>query len=234
MRLLFGGVEPEISSALRALSQSGLAFDIEVGAERVLACASTGEHDLLLLDSSDQGAFALLERVRAYSAFPILLITPHDAWRDRVRALRLGADDCISWPIQHDEFFARVDAILRRSSARSSTPEPIRIGALMLCPATKRAYLDEQDLKLTPMECEVLEVLMRKSGQPVAREQIAIRLYHRQPSPFDRWVDTHISRIRTKLGRSQRLIISVRGTGYQLCVPGDSPDTLLHEKEASG
>ncbi len=233
MRLLFGVVGSEISSAFKVLSQLGLSVDVEIEVERVLARAKMGEYDLLILDSSERCAFALLEQVRANSALPVLLMTPQEAWRDRVRAFKLGADDCVSWPVQPDEFFARVDAIIRRSTATSPSPQPIRVGQLLLYPAAKRAYLGEQNLKLTPMECDVLEVLMRKCGQPVTRAQIAFRLYHAQPSPFDRWVDTHISRIRSKLGATGRLIISVRGTGYQLCYPDDSSDTLLHEKEAS-
>jgi DNA-binding response OmpR family regulator len=70
------------------------------------------------------------------------------------------------------------------------------------------------------MECEVLEQLMRSPGRVVSRDQLSMHLYNRAASPFDRSIDTHISRIRRKLGEGRELILSIRGIGYQLnCRP---------------
>jgi DNA-binding response OmpR family regulator len=70
------------------------------------------------------------------------------------------------------------------------------------------------------MECEILERLMRSCGRVVSRDEISLQLYNREASAFDRAVDTHVTRIRRKLGEGRSMIISVRGTGYQLCPPG--------------
>jgi DNA-binding response OmpR family regulator len=74
------------------------------------------------------------------------------------------------------------------------------------------------------MECEVLEQLMRSSGRVVSRDQLSLHLYNRTATAFDRAVDTHITRIRRKMRDGPRMILSVRGTGYQLCYP-PKPET---------
>ena len=87
----------------------------------------------------------------------------------------------------------------------------------MLLPGTRNAFYRGRQLDLTAMECEVLEQLLRSSGQVVSRDQLSLHLYNRPVSAFDRSIDTHISRIRRKMGAGRDLILSVRGTGYQLC-----------------
>jgi len=66
------------------------------------------------------------------------------------------------------------------------------------------------------MECEILEQLMRSRGRAVSRDSLSIHLYDRLTSPFDRSVDTHVSRLRRKMGTGRNMIMSVRGVGYQL------------------
>ena len=117
---------------------------------------------------------------------------------------------------------ARVRAILRRSAPPStSTPNALRAGDVVLLPGTRKASYRGRPLDLTAMECEVLEQLLRSSGQVVSRDQLSLRLYNRPASAFDRSIDTHISRIRRKMGAGRNLILSVRGTGYQLCLQAD-------------
>jgi DNA-binding response OmpR family regulator len=74
------------------------------------------------------------------------------------------------------------------------------------------------------MECEILEPLMRSCGRVVSRDQLSHHFYQRPASPTDRSMDTHVSKIRRKLGEGRAMILGVRGTGYQLCYPSD-PET---------
>jgi two-component system, OmpR family, response regulator CpxR len=233
MKLLFAGERGENADLLDdTLSRSGMTCDFEPDVTCVLPRVRTGKFDLLILDSCQDAGFAVLREIRADCGFPVLLITPQEASFDRVRGFRDGADDCISRPFQPEELVVRVEAILRRTPPREVAPPPIRIGDLLLYRDSKRAYLGDAELKLTPMECDILEALMHECGRTVTRDQIVLRLYQREASPFERSVDTHISRIRRKLGQSRWAIISIRGSGYQLCKPSDPSDTFLHQNEA--
>lgn len=118
-------------------------------------------------------------------------------------------------PFFPDEILARVRAILRR--AGPSIPDgPIEIDELRLVPDARDVEFRGQRLGLTVMEYEIMEQLMRACGRVVSRDSLGLQLYNRLPSPFDRSIDTHISRIRRKLNEGRDMIMSVRGTGYQL------------------
>jgi len=94
----------------------------------------------------------------------------------------------------------------------------------MLFPGSRNALYGGRPLDLTAMECEILEQLLRSAGRTVSRDQLSLHLYNRVASPYDRTIDTHVSRIRRKLGPGRHLIASVRGTGYQLCT---KPESIL-------
>jgi DNA-binding response OmpR family regulator len=162
-----------------------------------------------------------LRRIRCFSAVPILLITSGQDWQDRVLGLTLGADDCLSRPFRDEELLARIAAMLRRAPA-APIPPPIQVGGFELHPGSRQAYFRERFLDLTPTECQILELLLRQCGRTVSRDQITLHLYRRAISPLDRSIDTHVSRIRKKLGEAGRYIKSVRGTGYQLCAQADT------------
>jgi DNA-binding response OmpR family regulator len=79
------------------------------------------------------------------------------------------------------------------------------------------------------MEVEILECLMRSFGKAVSRDRLSLRLYNRLSAPFERNIDTHVSRLRRKMGDGGGMILSVRGTGYQIRA---LPVTLLHKRDA--
>ena len=178
--------------------------------------------DLLVLDVMLPGldGFAALRQLRKESRVPVLMLTARGDKEDRIRGLQLGADDYLAKPFDAEELLARLRAILRRSlSTPIPVAEPLRVGELSLFPGARDAYLRGEHLRLTAMECEILEQLMRAAGRPVSRDQLSLLLYNRLASPYDRSVDTHVSRLRRKMGEQGSMILSVRGTGYQLRVP---------------
>jgi two-component system response regulator CpxR len=148
------------------------------------------------------------------------MLTARGERGERIHGLDLGADDYLPKPFDPEELLARVRAILRRvAHPGPNASETLVVGELRLLPGARDAYYRDERLGLTAMECEVLEQLMRSCGRVVSRDQLSLYLYNRPATAFDRSVDTHISRIRRKLGSGRGMILSVRGTGYQLCSP---------------
>jgi two-component system response regulator CpxR len=226
MKLLVVDEDGELCATLRELfEESGYAVETEPDPERGLRRAQIEPYDLLILDS-----VALLKRVREHSQMPVLMLSAKADRDDRVSGLRAGADDYLPKPFYPEELLARVQAILRRSKricasaqrATLNTADPatllaeIQIGELRLLPTSREVHFRDMLIDLTPMEVEILECLMRSFGKAVSRDRLCLLLYNRLSAPFDRTIDTHVSRIRRKMGKGREMILSVRGTGYQI------------------
>ena len=202
------------------LQESGFSVDFEAEGARAIYRTQSEFYNLVILDVMLPGenGFDVLRQVRQQSRVPVMMLTAKTGRFDRVMGFDLGADDYLAKPFYPEELLARVRAILRRSApASAGSPKVLQAGDVMLLPGTRNAFYRGRQLDLTAMECEVLEQLLRSSGQVVSRDQLSLHLYNRPVSAFDRSIDTHISRIRRKMGVGRDLILSVRGTGYQLC-----------------
>jgi len=202
--------------------QHGFSVECERNGTSGLSRATTETFDLLILDVMLPGVdgFQALQALRRKTQMPVLMLTARGERGDRIQGLDLGADDYLPKPFDPDELLARVRAILRRATASAGNPaDVLELGELRLVPGARDAFFRGEKLGLTAMECEVLEQLMRSCGRVVSRDQLSLHLYSRPATAFDRSVDTHISRIRRKLGSGRNMIMSVRGTGYQLCHP---------------
>jgi two-component system response regulator CpxR len=225
MRILVVDDEAELGSSLQCFfEQCGFVVDYECDPRRAVARNCRLSYDLLILDIGfpHQDGFETLRQIRAGSQVPVIMLTGRADPAARIRAFELGADDYLTKPFLIDELAGRVKAICRRTSATpSGAPRDLRVGDLHLVPSASEAFYQGRNLDLTAMECAVLEQLMKCCGRVVSRDQLSEQLFQRPLSPFDRSVDTHVSRIRRKIRAPRNLIRSVRGTGYQLCDPGD-------------
>lgn len=223
MKILVVDDDRELCSMLgEFFRQQGFAVACEGDGTRGLSRATTEPFDLLILDVMLPGidGFQALQALRRKSLMPVLMLTARGARGERIQGLELGADDYLPKPFDPVELLARVRAILRRTAMPgANAAETLVVGELRLVPGARDADYRGEKLGLTAMECEVLEQLMRSCGRVVSRDQLSLHLYSRSATAFDRSVDTHISRIRRKLGDGRRLIFSVRGTGYKLCHP---------------
>jgi two-component system response regulator CpxR len=212
--------DTEFCSLLRDLfHEFGFTVDFEADGACGIARTQAQPYDLLILDVMLPGpdGFEVLRRIRQISRVPVMMLTAKTERADRVMGFDLGADDYLAKPFHPDELLAHVRAILRRTRPSVAAPVAVKVGDLTVFPGTRNASYRGEKLGLTAMECEILEMLMRSCGRVVSRDQLSQRLYGREASPFDRSVDTHISRIRRKMGEGRALILNVRGTGYQLC-----------------
>jgi two-component system response regulator CpxR len=241
MRVLVVDDDMELCSMLVVfLQQHGFAVESEHDGNRGLSRALTEKFDLLILDVMLPGldGFGALRRLREHSQLPVLMLTAKGAREERVRGLQLGADDYLPKPFGSEELLARARAILRRTAVPaglspsnpagtpvSNGPEVLQIGELQLLPGARDAFFRGERLGLTAMECEVLEQLMRCRGRVVSRDQLSFHFYNRAASATDRSMDTHVSKIRRKLGDGREMILGVRGAGYQLRYPPGEPET---------
>jgi DNA-binding response OmpR family regulator len=124
----------------------------------------------------------------------------------------------------------RVERGVQNGTERTAANEELlKAGDLTLSPEARRAWFAGSRLPLTAMEYAVLEMLMRDCGRVVSRDDFSRELHGREASVFERSVDTHVTRIRRKLGQGRHLIQSVRGLGYQLCPPELHSDNLQSE-----
>src|SRR5690348_15759779 len=199
--------------------------------------------DLIILDWMLPGmdGLAICRRVRQSHLMPILMLTARSEEIDRVLGLEVGADDYVVKPFSMRELLARVRALLRRvtldaqspawSGQVAEMPEPVAgamlteaetaptaivRGPLRVDPAMHVATLDGEELDLTPKEFELLQLFVEHPGRAFSREFLVERIWGYEYDGFERTVDTHITRLRKKLGPLGDKIITVWGVGYRL------------------
>ncbi|SMC21898.1 two component transcriptional regulator, winged helix family [Desulfacinum hydrothermale DSM 13146] len=198
--------------------------------------------DLVVLDVMLPGLDGLevLRRLRALSPIPVVMLTARGDDVDRIVGLELGADDYLPKPFNPRELLARLRAVLRRArqpeskaqeqDAASARPEVLRVGDVELHPGTRTVSCGGRPVRLTTVEFNLLEVLLRGAGRVLSREELSLQVLGRKLQPFDRSLDVHVSNLRKKLGEGPRgveRIKTVRGVGYLYGLPeGDGPNDL--------
>lgn len=181
--------------------------------------------DLVILDVMMPGddGISTLRKLRATSEVAVLMLTAMGEDDDRVLGLEAGADDYLAKPFVARELVLRVQAILRRLKEPNTrgVGSAIQAGPLTIEPSKERAQLDGADLPLTGAELRILESLASTPGDIVSREKLTQIALGRELSPYDRALDTHVSHLRNKLGKTGNASIairSVRGAGYRLVI----------------
>jgi DNA-binding response OmpR family regulator len=182
-----------------------------------LACALNGAHDLVILDVMlpNLDGFSVLQQLRRRKDLPVIMLTARVQQQDRILGLNSGADDYLPKPFDPDELLARVRAVVRRTES-SLRPEAaaMTIGNIRLNATTREVWSAGAPVDLTAMEFDLLEMLIRSAGRVVSREEITAALFEREATPYDRFLDVHISHLRKKLEGGRRLIRTIRGVGY--------------------
>ncbi len=177
----------------------------------------------LMLPQMD--GFAVLEAIRESKLqMPVLILTARGEEIDKVRGLRLGADDYVTKPFGLMELLARVEAILRRSNQNDSgstatVPDKILIGDLEICPKTRSLKKRGETVDLTPKEFDLLLELIRQDGAVVSRVDLMKTVWGHSSTIISRTVDTHVAELRRKLESDPSdpsLIMTVRKAGYRI------------------
>jgi DNA-binding response OmpR family regulator len=176
--------------------------------------------DLIVLDLMlpQMDGFAVLEAIRESKLhMPVLILTARGEEIDKVRGLRLGADDYVTKPFGLMELLARVEAILRRSN--QTEPDKILIGDLEVCPKTRSLKKRGETVDLAPKEFDLLLELIRQDGAVVSRVDLMKTVWGHSSTIISRTVDTHVAELRRKLEAdpsNPSLIVTVRKAGYRI------------------
>lgn len=206
-----------------------LKFNLETeGYEVSTACSAeealtlnVGEFDLLLLDVMMGGmsGFAMAKKLKSDPAtrhIPIVFLTARDTENDTVTGFNLGADDYISKPFSIREVLVRVRAVLRRtaSPAEQQAPQVIYYQGIEMNLGKKTVSIDGEEIPFTKTEFELLHLLLEERGRVFSRQELIDRIWPKDVLVLDRTVDVNITRLRKKIGRFSKCIVTRLGFGY--------------------
>jgi DNA-binding response OmpR family regulator len=214
--------EAAISEAVRArLSNEGFRVVLAADGPQALDLADTEQPDLVVLDLMLPGMDGLevCRRLQSRRWVPVLMLTARTEEADKVAGFAVGADDYLTKPFSLRELTVRVRAILRRVERISSAPssDPIELGGLSIDPSRRKVTMDGEEVQLTPLEFEILLAMARDPGVVFTREQLMDRVWGYRDYAGGRVVDSHVARIRRKLGEDgaePRFVRTVHGVGY--------------------
>jgi len=164
-----------------------------------------------------------LKQDEAPAQIPILMLTARTEEIDCLIGFELGADDYVNKPFSPRELGLRIRAILRRSGSLSESgrteryvKSELRVGEITIDPDGYRAFYDGRDLYLTATEFKLLLALAKRRGRVATRDLLLDEVWGYQFSGYERTVDTHIGRLRRKLGSASELVETIRGLGYRI------------------
>lgn len=202
------------------LETEGYNVDMANSAEEALDMGIE-KYDLLLLDVMMRGmsGFALAKRLKENplsAHIPIIFLTAKDTENDTVTGFNLGADDYISKPFSLREVMVRVRAVLRRTKEKDDMPHSniINYQGLELNLDKKTVSIDGEDIPFTKTEFEILHLLLDERGKVFSRQELIDRIWPKDVLVLDRTVDVNITRLRKKIGRFSKCIVTRLGFGY--------------------
>jgi two-component system phosphate regulon response regulator PhoB len=220
-RILVVDDEPDLLELVRVnLSQAG--FDVETAesGRAGLDAVRARTPDVLVLDLMlpDVAGTEVCRQIRAdpkLRDLPIVMLTAKSEEVDRVVGFELGADDYVTKPFSPRELTLRVRAILRRASAPAEPATVLQHGALRLDAERHRCSVAGEPVDLTATEFKLLATLMTRPGHVMSRQRLLDAVWGSEITVTERTIDTHLKRLREKLGTAGDLIETVRGVGYR-------------------
>jgi two-component system phosphate regulon response regulator PhoB len=174
--------------------------------------------DLMLPGRNGVGVFKEMKRDMRTSQIPVIMLTARAQTEDRIQGLELGADDYMTKPFSPKELVLRVNAILRRAEGTPGLVE-FQYGPFRFDKNAVRFYLDDQPTVLTATEFKLLLFLCERAGKPQDRNDLLRTVWGYCEEVHSRTLDTHMKRLRQKLGRHGAWVETVRGIGYQVAAP---------------
>ena len=221
-RILVVDDEQDLCEILKFnLETEGYQVETANSAEEALTMDIAG-FDLLLLDVMMGGisGFSMAKTIKkepATANIPIIFLTARDTENDTVTGFNIGADDYISKPFSIREVMVRVRAVQRRTSdegTASVEPQLLSYQGLEMNLSKKTVAIDGENIPFTKTEFELLQLLLEERGRVFSRQELIDRIWPKDVLVLDRTVDVNITRLRKKIGRFSKCIVTRLGFGY--------------------
>ncbi len=203
---------------VKGLRESGYSVDHVADGRDGLFRATEGQFDLVVTDRMlpQVDGLTIIQLMRQKSiATPVLVLSALGTVDDRIRGLKAGGDDYLTKPFAFAELLARIEALLRRTSAPPETTK-LKVADVELDLLARRVVRGGREIELTARELKLLEFLMRRAGQVVTRTMLLEGVWDLHFDPQSNLIDVHISRLRQAIDRGSEnpLIHTIRGSGY--------------------
>ena len=218
MKILIIEDEKLLADSLQAMLESKgfeveAVYDGETGEEY----AESGVYDLLILDvmMPKMDGWQTCREIRQYSKVPIIMLTAKSDERDELQGFQLGVDEYISKPFSPKILVARVEAILRRTN-QMAEDEKLEAGGIVLDKTAHSVTIDGQPIDLSYKEFELLAYFLENKGIALSREKILNNVWNYDYFGDARTIDTHVKKLRSKMGEKGDLIKTIWGMGYKL------------------
>ena len=203
------------------LETEGYRVDVAYSAEEALKLDLSPYH-LLLLDvmMGEMSGFKMARVVREnpkYARIPIIFLTAKDTENDRLTGFTIGADDYISKPFSIREVLARVKAVVRRTAAVEPVVKEevvLEYEGLVMNLSNKKVIIDGEEIQFTKKEFEILKLFLENRNRVFTREEMLLKVWTDEVVVLDRTIDVNITRLRKKVGRFGKNIVTRLGYGY--------------------
>lgn len=220
-RILVVDDEPDLLELVRFnLTQAGFQVSTAASGREALEQLKSATPDLVVLDLMlpDISGNDICRQIRsdpALADLPIVMLTARSEEVDRVVGFELGADDYVPKPFSPRELMLRIRAVLRRRAGAPAAGPSIEHGVLRVDPERHRCFVNDAEIELTAKEFRLLSTLMARPGRVMTRERLLDEVWGSEITVTTRTIDTHLKRLREKLGAAGDLIETVRGVGYR-------------------
>jgi len=220
--------EPDIRRNLEYnLSREGFSISTAASISEANTLLASTDYNLILLDLMlpDGSGLDLCKSIKSNSdteSIPIIILTAKDDEVDKVVGFELGADDYVTQPFSVRELILRVKAVLKRGSKKKEIVEVVRqFGDLKIDVDSHEVHVDDTKINLTALEFRLLRQLVDTRGRVQSRDQLLSDVWGYSAEVTTRTVDTHVKRLREKLGAMGKYVHTIRGVGYKFA---RSPD----------
>ena len=218
MKLLYAEDEPGLSEAVvDILTYYKYQVDAVDNGTDALAYAEAEHYDGIILDvmMPKMDGWQVCREIRVNSKVPIIMLTARGDERDELQGFQLGVDEYISKPFSPKILVARVEAILRRTN-QLGQDETLTCGGITVDKTAHRVIIDGKDVDLSYKEFELLTYFMENKGIALSREKILNNVWNYDYFGDARTIDTHVKKLRSKLGEEGNLIKTIWGMGYKM------------------
>ncbi len=197
------------------LSRDGYHILEAANGQAALELIAREKVDLVILDimMPVQDGLAVCRDLRQNTAIPVIMLTARGDEADQLQAFALGADEYVVKPFSPKVLTARVNALFRR--LEQNREETVGAAGLVIDQAARRVFVNDRQIELSPKEYDLLSYLTDNAGTALSRQQILDQVWTYDYCGDLRTVDTHITRLRTKLGETSSQIQTIRGYGYR-------------------